>query len=107
MRQSILDMLCGFLMGIILISLMFGIISIKNPKLMLTEKQRQYIENAEQMEENIETFKEYKNICDVIYDTEIDPTGDTFTETDMGAYYLKLRMKTDSIIKKTYCIKEI
>lgn len=107
MRQSILDMLCGFLMGIILISLMFGIISIKNPKLMLTEKQRQYIENAEQMEENIETFKEYKNICDVIYDTEIDPTGDTFTETDMGAYYLKLRMKTDSIIKKTYCIGEI
>lgn len=107
MRQSILDMLCGFLMGIILISLMFGIISIKNPKLMLTEKQKQYIENAEQMEENIETFKEYKNICDVIYDTEIDPTGDTFTETDMGAYYLKLRIKTDSIIKKTYCIGEI
>ena len=106
-KTQTIDTLIGFLIGVMFSITTIGIICIANPKSLLTEQQKSFVDKAEQLNENMETFKEYKNICDVIYDSEVDPSGDTFTETDMGAYYLKLRLKTDSIIKKTYCIGEI
>lgn len=93
------------IIGVICLSIIFAIIlhsaSVAMiPSLRLLENEKQRIDLSYEQETLIQEMEYYKTLSDRIYDTVIDPIGDTYSETDLGALYLAQREKVDSLLEK-------